>query len=47
MICTELGMQEMQDGNYKNALTYFRFRLELEKVPNKQKFASEGPSVAV
>ena len=32
----ELGMQEMQDGNYKNALTYFNSGLELEKVPNKQ-----------
>ena len=32
----DLGMQEMQDGNYKNALTYFNSGLELEKVPNKQ-----------
>lgn len=32
----ELGTQEMGEGNYEDALTYFNAALALEKVPNKQ-----------
>ena len=32
----DLGMSEMEDGDYKEALTYFEKGLSMEQVPNKQ-----------
>lgn len=32
----DLGVEEMSDGNYTDALTYFNAALGMEKVPNKQ-----------
>ena len=32
----DLGAEEMGEGNYTEALTYFNAGLALEKVPNKQ-----------
>lgn len=32
----DLGMAELEDGDYKNALTYFNSGLAMEQVPNRQ-----------
>lgn len=32
----DLGMSELEDGDYENALTYFTTALDMDEVPNKQ-----------